>query len=325
VKRFVPLLLMLLLTALLVLIAPFFGVIHISLDNLVQADRAHIFWSVRVPRVLLAFFVGAVLASCGYIYQAIFRNPLASPYTLGVSSGAAVGATIAMMLPAIHYFGGYGTSLGGVLGALVTIGVIMALGFMMRGDVSMRLLLAGVVLSFFLSSIVLFLQYIADASQIMRMTRWLMGSMEVVGYETVIVIAVISLLMLVVGMKRADELTLMSIDTEYAKTKGVAVEQIMYEQFFMTSLAIGLVVSCCGPIGFIGIAVPYIARGLLGYHLRYQLFISYLAGGCLLLLCDTFARVVIAPAEIPVGVITALLASPWVLLIIVRRGRFGTP
>lgn len=309
----------------LLMCAPFFGVIDITLDNLAQHELAHIFWSVRVPRVLLAFFVGAVLASCGFMYQAIFRNPLASPYTLGVSSGAAVGATIAMMLPAAQFFGGYGTSLGGIIGAIVTIGVITALGGVMRGDVSLRLLLAGVILSFFLSSVVLFLQYLADASQIMRMTRWLMGSMEVVGYDTVIVIAMMSVIMLVVGLMRADELTLMSIDIEYAKTKGVAVEHIMYEQFIVTSLAIGLVVSCCGPIGFIGIAVPYIARCLLGYHLRYQLLVSYLAGGCLLLLCDTFARVVIAPAEIPVGVITALLASPWVLLIIVRRGRIGTP
>jgi iron complex transport system permease protein len=300
--------------------APFLGVIKISFLDLYDGELSKIFWSVRVPRVLLAFFVGSVLSVCGSVYQSIFRNPLASPYTLGVSSGAAVGTTIVMMFLSSQFLSGNAVIIGGILGAIMTTGFVSFLGFSVKGDSQSRLLLAGVILSFFLSSIVLFLQYIADFSEIFRMTRWLMGSLEVVGYHAVGIIAVISFFTLLISILKSDELGLIAIDAEFAKSKGVSVERTIFQLFSITSIAIGIVVTFCGPIGFVGIAVPYLARAVVGCHCRLQLILSYFLGGIVLLACDTFARVVIAPAEIPVGVVTALIASPFVLVILLRQG-----
>ncbi len=298
--------------------APLVGSISIPIESLWSGELSQIFWSVRLPRVLMAFFVGGLLAVCGAVYQAIFKNPLASPYTLGVSSGAALGCTFGMVCFGGAFALGYGSVMFGVVGSLSTILLVSWLSRSMKGDINARLLLSGVVLSFFLSSIILFLQYLGDFTQIFRVSRWLMGSVETVGYESLIVIAVISVSALICLVLKSEELTVLGVGSEFATTKGIETDQLIKTLFVITSLGIGVVVSFCGPIGFVGIAVPYVIRSLGAGHFRGQLFQSYLLGGVLLTACDTLGRTIIAPAEIPVGVITALFAAPLVMVLLVR-------
>lgn len=298
--------------------SPFFGSMKLSSLDVSDAQKALIFWNLRVCRVITAFFVGSILALSGSVYQSIFRNPLASPYTLGVSSGAACGVTVCMMFSEVFFCA---PQIAGVIGALSTIFVISLIGSYLHGEMHIKLLLAGVIFSFFLSSVAMFLQYIGNFSDLFRITKWLLGSVEVVGVRTPVVVGVTSLCLLISVLKHRNALSIISIDPDFARTKGVEVESVVRTLFFVTSCAIGVVVSYCGPIGFIGIAIPFVARIWGGSSLSVHLILSYILGGALLVMCDTFSRVLIAPAEIPVGVLTALIASPFVIYILMREGR----
>lgn len=266
----------------------------------------------RIPRVLLGYIVGAGLAVCGVIYQSLFKNPLASPYTLGVSSGAALGASIASLVASSAIT----VSSAGIVGALFSIGLIIVLG---KNEDSMspgKLLLSGVMLSFFFSGLILFAQYLGDFTAIVRLTRWLMGSVETVGYAQLVFISLFVILGTGIALLLATELSLLSLGEEIAASKGVDTTKIVWILFGVTSLMVGVIVSICGPVGFVGVAVPLAVRSLGAVTYRSQLVVSFLLGGILLTVCDALGRTLIAPAEIPVGVISALLGAPVVIALI---------
>jgi len=279
-----------------------------------------IFWQIRVPRALAAFIGGAGLALGGAVFQAIFRNPLATPYTLGVASGASLGVALASRFGlSLVVVGLSTTSVAAFSGAMVAVGVVWMLTRLRPELSSTTLLLAGVAMNFFFSSVILFAQYTASLGDSYRIVRWLMGGLGGVDMGTVLHMAPVVALGGTVVLWHARKLDLLATGTEIAASRGVAVAPTRTLLFLATSVMVGGVVAACGPVGFVGMMAPHICRLLVGSNHRVLLPSSILFGGAFLVLCDTAARIVIFPAELPVGVITAFLGAPFFLWLLVRQ------
>ncbi len=288
-------------------------------DPLASGTEGLIFWKIRVPRVLAAYMAGAALAAAGMAFQALFRNSLATPFTLGVASGAALGAALAIRFGVVLSVAGFSsTPLWAFAGASVSILLVYGLTRARQGMDTATMLLAGVAVSFFFSSLNLFTQYISDFTHTFRIIRWLMGGVQVAGYRSLMEMTplVLAGVAIILGLTR--ELDILTTGEEMAVGRGVDVARTRNVLFFASSLMVGGVVSVCGPIGFVGLMTPHICRLLVGPGHRYLAPASILAGGTFLTVCDTFARTVIAPAEIPVGVITALLGGPFFLALLMK-------
>jgi iron complex transport system permease protein len=283
-----------------------------------SALDAQIFWQMRVPRVLLAFLAGSALSLAGMAFQALFRNPLATPYTLGVSSGAAFGAAVTIWL-GVPLLGGVTPALASFAGAGLSVLLVWGLSRARRGMSTAAMLLAGVAVSFFFSSLILFVQFLADFAGSLRVLHWLMGRIEAVGYGGVLTLLPFSLVGSLVVLSRHRELDLFSAGEELAAARGVEVARTRGLLFLAVSLMVGGVVSACGPIGFVGMMVPHVCRLLLGPSHRLLGVASLAGGGAFLVFCDTLARTVIATAEIPVGVVTSLLGGPFFVWLLVRE------
>jgi len=323
VNRNLVLLLFILAAPLVLAAAPFVGMEAITpralfgagADSTVQT----IFWQLRVPRVLLGFLAGAGLAISGMVFQAMFRNPLATPFTLGVSSGASLGASLAVRLGWGFAFLGFSAqSLAAFVGAMAAIVLVYGLTQVRRGFSTSTMLLAGVAVNFLCSSLILFIQYTSDHFETHRVLRWLMGGLQrTVGYESVLRTLPIVLLGAVAVYWLTHELNLLSTGEELAASRGVAVDRTKRVFFFVVSLVVGAVVAMCGPIGFVGLMGPHICRLLVGPNHRRLMPATFLFGGIFLVVCDSFARVVFAPSEMPVGIVTSFLGGPfflWLLL-----------
>ena len=295
-----------------------------------SGTEGDIFWRLRIPRVLAAWFAGAGLAAAGMAFQALFRNSLATPFTLGVASGAALGAALSIRFgmaltvagissTPLWAFGGASVSMLLVYG--ITRGITGGRKGAIRGMSTATMLLAGVAVSFFFSSLNLFTQYISDFTHTFRIIRWLMGGVQVTGYRSILEMLPLVLGGLVITLWLTRELDILTTGEEMAAGRGVDVIRTRNLLFFSASLMVGGVVAVCGPIGFVGLMIPHICRLLVGPGHRYLAPASILAGGTFLTVCDTFARTIIAPAEIPVGVITALLGGPFFLILLIRDQR----
>jgi iron complex transport system permease protein len=279
-----------------------------------------IFWRIRVPRLLSAWLAGAALATGGAAFQALFRNPLATPFTLGVASGAAFGVALVTRLGlSVAVLGIASDSIGAIAGALLAVAVVWFLSHLRPASSPMVLLLAGVAMSFFFSSLILFLQYTASLGDSYRIVRWLMGGLAGVGgrdlwHMVPFVVAGIAAI-----IWRARELDLLTTGADLAASRGVDVVRTRKIVFLAASVMVGGVVAICGPIGFVGMMSPHICRLMVGAGHRHLLPSSVIFGGAFLAICDTIARVVMAPAELPVGVITAFLGGPFFLWLLLRR------
>ena len=304
------------------LIAPLLGSHGVSLRDVLSGEpmASAIFWQLRLPRVLLALLAGGGLAVSGLAFQTLFRNALAEPYTLGIASGAALGAVLVLR------FQGEGTVLGLPLlaiasfaGALGATGLVVSLAVRRQGVETPTLLLAGIAVSLSCGALILFLQYLADSTQTFRMVRWMMGGLAVVGYGEVLwvlpwILGGVALLLAV----RWD-LNLLLTGEELAASRGLDLSRLRLKVLLATSLMIGALVAVAGPIGFIGLIVPHMLRRWVGHDHLFLVPACLLGGGAFLALCDLAARTLMAPAELPVGVLTALLGGPFFLWLLVLR------
>lgn len=260
----------------------------------------------RLPRVLFAVLVGGALAMVGAVYQSLFRNPLASPFTFGVSSGAALGASLALM------FGGRESSVQGaaIVGAMASILLILAISRRVRGAAGDALLLVGVIFSFFCSSILTMLQYLSDYSQLFRVTRWMMGGVPTTQLSEIAIGGICIAGFFVWAMKHHRSFDLMLFGNDVAAVKGVDGERLYYVSFILSSVVVGWIVAQCGVIGFVGIIVPAIARHVVGLRHRHVLPVSFVIGAVLVVICDLLGRVARPPFEVPAGVFTAVVGGP---------------
>jgi iron complex transport system permease protein len=278
---------------------------------------------VRLPRVLLGFLVGACLAGVGVTLQALMRNPLADPYVLGVSSGAALGASLAVLF-------GIGTSvlalaalpLCGFAGGLVSLAIVYGMAAN-RGRVSVHsLLLAGVILNAIFSALIMFVTSIMEPNRSFGMMAWLMGSLTANASPGLTVLSVYLAGGLVLLMRESRRLNVIALGEEVAGTLGVQTKRLTRRLFVLTALVTGAVVSVSGMIGFVGMVIPHAVRLLAGGDNRLLLPASMLTGGLFLVIADTIARTLLAPAEMPVGIVTALAGGPFFIYLLMSRTRF---
>ncbi|MHB1017558.1 MAG: FecCD family ABC transporter permease [Coriobacteriia bacterium] len=275
----------------------------------------------RLPRVILAALVGAALALAGVLYQALFRNPLADPYILGVSSGAGLGATLAMMLLGSSYaIRAVGVPVGAFVGAGLTMLLVVRLASS-RGKLDpTSLLLAGMAVSYILSALTSFL-LVLDREQMSSVVFWMMGGLQNRSWEHVASLGVMLALGSIAPALYHRELDLMLLGDERAGQLGVSVERFKMIALASASLVVAGAVSVSGLIGFIGLMTPHMMRLALGPRHRLLLPASVLAGAIVLVVADLLARLVLAPVEIPVGIVTALAGGPFFLWILVRKER----
>ena len=282
---------------------------------------AQIFFVARLPRVLAGALIGSTLAAAGVVLQALLRNPLATPFTLGVSAGAALGAMLAIAWRLdLSALGVSSVPIASFLGSLVAILIVYWLASSQRRGLSTNvLLLAGVTLNSFFSALILFVQYLADFTESYRTVRWLMGDLDVGSYDPILAALPFILAAFAVFAIMPRALNLLTMGEEVAAGRGVDVARTQRWAFFSASLATGAAVSLGGPVGFIGIVVPHLVRLMVGSDHRLVLPAATLFGAAFLVLCDVLARTVMAPVEVPVGVITALIGGPFFLWLLVRQ------
>ncbi|OQA33067.1 MAG: Hemin transport system permease protein HmuU [Betaproteobacteria bacterium ADurb.Bin341] len=280
-----------------------------------ETPGAEIVRLLRLPRALLGFACGGLLAFAGTLMQVLLRNPLADPYVLGVSGGASIGALAAILLG----FSGLGIDTLAFGGALATLLLVFGLA---HGDGSWtqtRLLLTGVIVAAGCGAIVALLLAIAPEQQLRGMLFWLMGDLSNPG-ESGFTLGVLALC-LVFALPFARELNLLSRGTDTARALGVAVSRLHRLIYFLAAVATAVAVSQAGAIGFVGLIVPHLVRLVTGNDQRLLLPASVLAGGSLLVIADTLARSIAAPQQLPVGVLTALIGVPVFLLLLGRHPR----
>ncbi len=288
---------------------------------------AKIFWGERLPKTTLAALAGAALALAGLTMQTLFRNDLATPYTLGIASGASFGATLSIQFSGTLAAIGLPLSLLGVPqvvwgafgGAALAVGLV--LGLARRAGTPERVLLAGVAVGFFFSSLVLCQQYLANPTKAFAAIRWTTGGVDLCepGYlaTTAAVLAVAAAFL----YRRSRELDALTLGDDRARSLGVEVDRLRAALFLLSSALVAVVVAFCGPIGFVGLTVPHVARLCVGSDSR-RLIPSTLLGGALFLaVCHTFSRIVLFPSVLPVGVVTSLLGGPFFLWLLLREPR----
>ena len=312
------------------LAAPLIGSTPIHLSRVFDrtipfADNvdAQVFFVARLPRVLASVLVGSAFAIAGVVFQAFLRNPLASPDTLGVSSGATLGAVVVITFHIDSaVLGVSAVPVATFAGAAGALGIVYAMSIARRrGTSSTVLLLAGVALSAFLGALNRFIQVLGDYTDTFRSIRWMMGSMDVGSY-TDIVVALVPIAAACVAIGTLPrELDLVSIGAEAAESRGVDVRRAERVALVSASLLTGSAVSLGGPIPFVGIIVPHIVRLIVGADHRLVLPAAALFGGAFLVICDVIARTAFGAAGMPVGAITAFLGGPFFLWLLFRRMR----
>ena len=282
-------------------------------------DTYHrIVWELRMPRVLLAGMVGGALGVVGGVFQGFFRNPMADPFVIGVSSGAALGATMVLVSGYSALLGLFTVPLAGFVSALLTTWLVYRLARVGSKVVVPTLLLAGIALSSFLQSMISFLM-VMNAEEMDKVYFWLMGSFANRSWSHVLMAAPLILLGSALLMVFSRDLNALAFGDSTAAHLGIDLEKLKILLLVLASLTAAGAVSVSGIIGFVGLIIPHIVRMLVGPDHRILLPVSYLGGGIFLVLADTAARILVAPVEIPIGTITALFGGPYFIYLLRRK------
>ena len=290
--------------------------------------------SLSLPRLLMSLLAGASLAMAGAMFQGLFRNPLASPYTLGVSSGASLAAAIVLMMTGGGlWFGVPIVSLAAFGGALVCVTIVYFVAHLRAGQATATLLLAGIAIAFICSALIVIVLLLAESHDLRAILQWMMGSVEVVGLDPIYETTAMAVLAGGLAFYLHRDLDLLMMGETIAAARGVSVRRVRFTVYFAASLMTASVVAHCGPIGFVGLMVPHIARFLVGPRHRDLLPACALLGAAFLCLCDVLARNAIwwlslstdwladSSRKMPVGVLTNLLGGVFFLYLLLRRGR----
>jgi len=300
------------------------------LETLKDPEENKIFYQVlidiRVPRVFLGILVGVAFGISGAMMQTLFKNPLADPSIIGVSAGASAGVVIFMLLgsflPSILYQGFFSylsLPLSAFLGAVITIFAIYKLASIYNKVAVTVMLLAGIAINAMLGALVGLFTYVSTDEELKSFTFWTMGSLADSSAEVLLIMFPVIAATYIFAMRKKIELNLMLLGEDEAKNSGVDAEKLKKQIIFFVSLSIGTSVAFCGIIGFIGLVVPHIARLLAGSNHKLYLPLSAILGAFILLWADAFARTIISPAELPIGIITALLGAPFFLWLLIKN------
>ena len=312
------------------LVAPLFGGVRLDVGTVTReifsgahGTDAKILLQYRVPRVLLALLAGGALALVGACFQVVLRNPLAEPFTLGVTGGAAVGAVLAMYVPGLSIALGPFSSvqLLAMAGAAGALGLVYRLAKRPHGVSMNTILLAGVTVSILSGGVILFIRSLSDPYTLIAADRWLMGGLVATRYSDVGALLPFLFVGATLLFLQARALNQFSLGEEMAAGHGVEVARVQKLTFVAGGLLTAAAVSLTGPIGFVGLIVPHAVRRLSGFDQRIVLPCSFLLGGAFLAASDAVARTLFAPLELPVGVITAIVGGPLFIRILLGRRR----
>lgn len=296
-------------------------VLGISLGGQWNEAQEAIVWQLRLPRVLGAAVVGAALSAAGVLFQGLLRNSMADPYLLGTSGGAALAATIALLLPVSASVLGFTlvpvAAFAGALFAVLLVYQVARIG--PRTPIT-TLLLAGFAASSLMAAAMSFLMLL-NQNTLQRVVLWTMGGVSASGWDTLVIVVPLIFVGAVAGYMLANDLNAFLLGEEQAATLGVAVERHKFMIMVIAALLTGAAVAISGLVGFVGLVVPHVVRLLLGPDHRLLLPASFLSGAIFLVLADLVARMVMAPSEVPLGVVTALIGAPFFIYLLRRSKR----
>ena len=302
-------------------VSVYFGAVKVGfLSALTDMDKRIL--GLRAGRILLALTVGGGLSVAGVILQGLMRNPLCEPYVLGISSGAALGAVISTIVLGMQNFLGLSAlPVWAFLGAVAAFFVVYRISEVNGRIPIQNLLLTGVIVGAVLSSIVIFLVSFSDKEYLHSVMWWLLGNLQIFDMKLLLSVVIIVIAAVIFAALNSRELNAISLGEEEAAHLGVDIEKTKKRLFIIASVITGAAVSAAGMIGFVGLIVPHFVRLLIGANHRAVIPVSFIAGGAFLIFCDFIARMVMVPAEVPVGVITALCGGPFFLYLLRKRSR----
>ncbi|APF26684.1 MULTISPECIES: FecCD family ABC transporter permease [Clostridium] len=300
-----------------------FKVIEVILNkfigNINDSTLQKIIWDIRMPRIILAALVGMGLSVTGASFQGIFKNSMADPYVLGISSGAALGATISIVYK-LETKGILVTTLCAFIGAILTIFIVYNIARVGNKIPTSTLLLSGIVLNFFMSSLIS-MSMILHREAIDRIVYWTMGSLGNASYKQIYFLAPIIIIISFVFYYNYRALNIMVAGEESAYILGVDIEKFKKKMIFLSSIMIAVIVSVSGIIGFVGLIIPHIARLIAGANNREVIPFSMVLGALFLIICDALARGITPPTELPVGAVTSLFGAPYFMYLLWKKKR----
>jgi len=302
--------------------SPFVGAVDLNVKEILDFGTlsSSIFFDIRLPRLLFAFSAGSILALSGLLFQTLFRNALMTPYTLGISSGAVLGAGIAIKLGLGSLILGItAVNLFGFLGAAFTVALLLYLSKFLKNAQHESILLLGIALSLFYTSALMIIFYLGNAVQNDMLIRFTMGSLSVIGWQSPVVMGFIAVVLTAVIYIHRFELQLLGISDESAKLKGLNTKRTTYILLGISSFAIGTLVSISGPIGFVGLITPHIVSKIYPSAVNGRIIKTALFGGFFLVFCDTITRSIQTQSELPIGIVTALIGGPFFIYLIIRK------
>ena len=316
---------------LLVGIAASFGSYHLTLTEVYSTILAGLFpsfavensvaativWEIRLPRIAMAIVSGASLGVAGAIMQGVLRNPLAEPFTLGISSAAAMGASLAL-IAGVRIFGSYSVVINAFISSFTAAMVIYSIA-KSKGMTPESIILAGIAIMFLLDAVTSFTQYLGTAEQVQAVVFWMMGSVSVASWDTVFIVFSIAILAIPYLIYKASDITIIGAGDDTAHSLGINVERVRIRTLIFGALLTAAVTAFCGIIGFVGLVAPHITRMVIGGDNRYVIPGSALVGGILLLGADTVARTILAPMILPVGIMTAFVGVPFFMFLFMRK------
>ena len=303
------------------------GTVSISVEDLFAADNSQtqtILFDIRLPRILLAICVGAVLSSTGAVMQGLFRNPLADPSLIGVSSGASVGASLMIVAAAgfIHSGALLGLSLvavGAFIGGFVATLLVYRLATSGIGTSVTTMLLAGIAIAAIAGALNSLLSYFSDNDMLRQISLWQMGNLSGASWTKVSIMASVALLLMSLFPRDSRALNALLLGESEARHLGVDVQAVKRRLIILTALGVGVCVALAGLVGFVGLIIPHIVRLAIGPDHRWLIPASALAGATLLVIADSLARIVVVPAELPTGILTALLGAPFFFALLLQQ------
>lgn len=277
-----------------------------------------ILWNLRLPRILMSMLAGSALAICGAAFQSIFRNPICDPYILGISSGASLGAAIAIITGLSAFT--FGIPFAAMASAIATLFLIIGIAFMGKQKSMKTLLLAGIAINFLISAIITLLMVIHQES-FEQIIYWTMGSFTSSSWTSTIILFFILTICSTFLFFNTKNLNILQLGRDTAQSSGVNVQYTTLSVLIVSSILIAVTVACCGVIGFVGLIVPHIVRLIFGNNNRTVFFFSLCFGALFCLFADTLARSIIARSELPVGSITAIIGAPYFIFLLLYKKR----
>lgn len=305
-----------------ILISPFLGETQINIKDIFEFSNSSntVFWDLRVARVILAFFVGGILALSGLIFQIIFKNELITPYTLGIASGTTLFTAIGIiLLPTIYIF------ISSILGSLFTILVLYIISKIINktsiGSSTNSILLIGIALSYFYASALMLVFYMSSLQENYSIVRFTLGSLDTVGFSNSFVIFFVSIVFYMIIYLYKNKIKLLLISNDMAFLKGLNVDKTNLTLLVVVSLCVGITISFTGPIGFIGLVIPHIVKIIYKKSAEKLFFPTFFFGGVFLVFSDLISRNLNTDSTLPIGVVTAFIGAPFFIYLLIKRDK----